>query len=108
MSNEIQITAANFETEVARSSVPVLVDFWAEWCMPCRMIAPSLEQIADAYKGRYKIGKVNVDTETELAEKFQVQSIPTILVFKNGELVKTHVGAAPRTRLEDDLVKPFI
>jgi thioredoxin 1 len=108
MSNEIQITAANFETEVAKSIVPVLVDFWAEWCMPCRMIAPSLEQIAEAYKGRYKIGKVNVDKETELAEKFQVQSIPTILVFKNGEVVKTHVGAAPRARLEDDLVKPFI
>jgi thioredoxin 1 len=108
MSNEIQLTAANFDSEVVKSGVPVLVDFWAEWCMPCRMIAPSLEQIAEAYNGRYKIGKVNVDKETELAEKFQVQSIPTILVFKNGEVVKTHVGAAPRKKLEDDLVKPFL
>jgi thioredoxin 1 len=108
MSNEITITAANFESEVAKSSVPVLVDFWAEWCMPCRMIAPSLDQLASAYQGRFKIGKVNVDQETELAEKFQIQSIPTIMVFKNGEMVKTHVGAAPRAKLEEDLVKPFV
>lgn len=104
MSSEIEITSSNFQTEIVDSSLPVLVDFWADWCMPCKMIAPSIEQIASTYKGRIKVGKVNVDSESELAGRFGINSIPTLILFKGGEVVAQRVGALPKHSIEE-LVK---
>ena len=101
MANEVTITTSNFESEVLNSDVPVLIDFWAEWCMPCKMIAPVLEEIAQDYDGKLKIGKLDVDSEGELAMKFSVQSIPTLMVFKGGEEVARKVGAVPRPAIEE-------
>lgn len=89
---EYTFTTDNFETEVLGSDVPVLVDFWATWCMPCRMLAPVIEEIASENEGKIKVGKVNVDENPDLASKYRVMSIPTVLVFKNGELTATSVG----------------
>ncbi|MFP4376225.1 MAG: thioredoxin [Spirochaetales bacterium] len=100
MGQEVTITSDNFETEVANSDIPVLVDFWAEWCVPCKMVAPVLEEISDDYDGKLKIGKLDVDSEGDLAMKYGVQSIPTLLLFKNGEVVGQKVGAAPRPAIE--------
>ena len=100
MSTEITITSENFEAEVMQSDVPVLADFWAEWCMPCKMIAPALEEIATEYSGKLKIAKVDVDSEPDLAQKFNVVSIPTLLLFKNGEIANQHVGAGSKPMLE--------
>ncbi|MFP4114841.1 MAG: thioredoxin [Spirochaetota bacterium] len=101
MANEITITADNFEAEVRNSDVPVLIDFWAEWCMPCKMIAPVLEEISTEYDGKLKVGKLDVDSEGELAMKFSVQSIPTLLLVKNGEEVARKVGAVPKPAIEE-------
>lgn len=100
MSAEVVITAANFDTEVMASKVPVLVDFWAEWCTPCRMIAPMVEQLAEAYAGRVKVGTVDVDAEVDLANRFGIISIPTLIVFKDGELVRQKVSALPKHEIE--------
>lgn len=100
MSSEIKLTSANFQKEVLESPVPVLVDFWAEWCMPCKMIGPAVAQIAEAFNGRIKVGKVNVDEESELASKFGIISIPTLMVFKEGQVVRQKVGAMPRHEIE--------
>ena len=89
---EYTFTTENFEAEVLNADVPVLVDFWATWCMPCRMLAPVIEEIASENKGTIKVGKVNVDENPDLARKYRVMSIPTVLVFKNGELTATSVG----------------
>ena len=89
---EYTFTTDNFEAEVLGSDVPVLVDFWATWCMPCRMLAPVIEEIASENEGKIKVGKVNVDENPDLARKYRVMSIPTVLVFKNGELTATSVG----------------
>ncbi|HBE88822.1 MAG TPA: thioredoxin [Elusimicrobia bacterium] len=100
MSNEIQITDANFEQEVTQSAVPVLVDFWAPWCGPCRMIGPVIEELAKEYEGKVKVGKLNTDENPETASKFQISAIPTILFFKGGKMVKDVVGLQPKEELK--------
>lgn len=93
MSNILEITAENFESEVLKADTPVLVDFWAVWCGPCKMVSPLIDELADDFAGRAKVGKINVDEQMELAEKFKVMTIPTVMVFKNGEAVEKAVGA---------------
>ncbi len=97
---EVTLTTDNFESEVLQSPVPVLVDFWAEWCMPCKMVAPVLAEIATEYEGKAKIGKINVDEQSDLAAQFNIVSIPTLLLFKDGEVIQQQVGAAPKEQLE--------
>lgn len=97
---EITITKENFETEVLKSDVPVLLDFWATWCGPCMMIAPTLEEIARENAGKLKVGKVNVDEQMELAMQFGVTSIPLLVVMENGQIVKKAVGAMPKAKIE--------
>lgn len=97
---EVVLTIENFETEVLKSDIPVLVDFWATWCGPCRMIAPIIEEIAEDYKGKLKVGKVNVDEQGELAVKYGISSIPTLLIFKGGEVVKKTLGYMPKEAVE--------
>jgi len=100
---EIVITSENFENEVLKSDVPVLVDFWATWCGPCRMIAPALSEIAEEYEGKVKVGKVNVDEQMQLAIQFGINSIPALLLFKNGEVAQRSVGARPKAQIEEML-----
>jgi thioredoxin 1 len=97
--NIVHVTDASFETDVLQSDIPALVDFWAEWCGPCKMIAPILNEIADEYAGKIKICKVDVDSNTESAAKFNVRGIPTLLMFKNGTVEATKVGALSKTQL---------
>ncbi|MDX9826921.1 MAG: thioredoxin [Spirochaetia bacterium] len=101
MSVEVTLTSENFQKEVLESTIPVLVDFWAEWCMPCRMIAPSIAQIAEAYKGKVKVGKVNVDDQGDIASQYGIISIPTLLYFNEGQMVKQKVGALPKHEIEN-------
>jgi len=90
--NVLTITNENFDSEVKNSNIPVLVDFWASWCGPCRMVAPVIDELADEFVGRAKVGKINVDEQRELAAQYKVMSIPTIMLFKNGEAVDKIVG----------------
>ena len=90
--NVAEFTDTNFETEVLKSDQPVLVDFWAEWCMPCRMLAPTIDKIADAYEGKVKVGKVDTDSNREVAMKYQINAIPTVILFKNGQVAQKFVG----------------
>lgn len=98
---EITITKDNFTKEVLEADIPVLVDFWATWCGPCRMIAPFIEEIAKEYEGKVKVGKINVDDEGELAVKFSIMSIPTVMVIKDGKVVNTAVGYRSKEQLVD-------
>lgn len=93
---EVTITADNFKDEVLNSDIPVLVDFWAPWCGPCRMVDPIVEEISKELDGKVKVGKINVDEEQSLAREYSVMSIPTLAVFKNGELAETMVGLRPK------------
>ncbi len=96
MGNAVAVTTQSFETEVLQSKEPVLVDFWAAWCGPCRIIAPTVEELATEYNGRLKVVKVDVDENPDVSMRYGVQSIPTLLVFKNGEVVEKLVGAYPK------------
>ena len=100
---EITLTNDNFQAEVLESDIPVLVDFWATWCGPCKMVGPIVAEIADEYEGKIKVGKVNVDEEPVLAMQYQVSAIPTLFVFKNGEVANKLVGFAPK----EEIVKLF-
>lgn len=98
---EVRLTDGNFEQEVLKSDKPVLVDFWADWCGPCGMVAPVIEEIAKEYKEKLKVGKLNVDEAPNTASKYGVMSIPTLAVFKGGEIVNKVVGAISKNELED-------
>lgn len=98
--SEINLTNQNFEEEVLESEIPVLVDFFATWCGPCKMIAPVIEEIAERYAGKVKIRKVNVDEENELAMKYQISSIPTLVLFKDGKVVNTKIGLCSKSEIE--------
>jgi len=100
---EVILTKQNFETEVLNSDIPVLVDFWASWCGPCMMLSPVIAELAEELEGKVKVGKVNVDEQNELAMQYRVASIPTLLLFKDGELVKTSVGFMPKNDIIESL-----
>ena len=95
----LELTDQNFEAEVLKSPQPVLVDFWAEWCMPCRMLAPTIDQLAEDYGGRVKVGKVDTDANRDVTLKYQINAIPTVIVFKGGEVVKKFVGMTNKAQL---------
>ena len=107
MGKEVNITTANFEQEVLKSSKPVLVDFWAEWCMPCKMLGPVVAELAEAHSDKITVGKVDVDSAGEIAQKYNIVSIPTLILFKDGEPVNQRIGAASRQALED-FIKEYI
>jgi thioredoxin 1 len=105
--NLIEFTDDNFDTEVLKSNLPVLVDFWAEWCGPCKMIAPIVEEIAGDYAGKVKVGKVNVDFNNQVAMKYGIRGIPALLVFKGGSVANQIVGAVPKnniTQILDEVI----
>src|SRR6201986_5513768 len=95
-----KVTDATFEKDVLKATEPVVVDFWAEWCGPCKMIAPALEEIAGSLNGKVKIVKLNVDESPATATKYGIQSIPTLMIFKNGQMASRQIGAAPKQKLE--------
>jgi thioredoxin 1 len=101
----VAVQDASFKAEVLDSATPVLVDFWAPWCAPCRAIAPALEELATAYKGKVKVAKVDIDESNAVAQQFGIRSIPTLLMFKGGKVVEQIVGAVPKTKLEESIKK---
>ncbi len=103
--NIVEITDSNFDQEVVKSSLPVLVDFWAVWCAPCRAIAPHVEALAGEYVGKIRVGKCDIDSNPQIPSQFEVRSIPTLLVFKGGQVVGQLVGAVPRAKIEDLIKK---
>jgi thioredoxin 1 len=103
--NTVEITDTNFETEVSKSNVPVLVDFWAAWCAPCRALAPTVDAIANEYKGRVKVGKLDVDANGSTAARFNIRGIPTLLVIKDGQVKEQIVGAVDKSVIAKALDK---
>lgn len=102
-----EISSAEFEQQVLKSEIPVLVDFWAPWCSPCRAFAPILEEIAKQYEGKIKVCKVNVDENPELASQYGIMSIPTLILFKDGEVKEKSIGMVPKENIER-LIQPYI
>ena len=100
MAGPFEITAANFEAEVLKSTTPVLIDFWAPWCGPCRVVAPSVEEMATQYAGKLKVGKLNVDDHPSVAQRYGITGIPALLFFEGGQVVETVVGAVPKSTLQ--------
>jgi len=98
--NVVKLTDATFDTEVLQADTPVLIDFWAEWCGPCRMVAPIIDALAEDYDGRVKVAKLNVDENPQISRRFNIRGIPTLLLFKDGELKETAVGLRPKPQLE--------
>ena len=105
MGKYVEVTDANFDEEVLKSDIPVLVDYWAVWCAPCRMIAPLVEEIAEEKEGVVKVAKMDVDNNPATATKFGIRSIPTLMIFKGGELVDQIIGAVPKSMIEEKLQK---
>lgn len=103
MANAKEFTDANFDDEVLKADLPVLVDFWAEWCGPCRMVGPVVEELAGEFEGKAKIGKVDVDSNPQISMKYGIRSIPSLLIFKGGEVVDQIVGAVPKAQLKGKL-----
>jgi len=103
----VELTEESFEQEVLKATIPVLVDFWAAWCGPCKMIAPIVEELATEYEGKLKIGKVDVDNHQKIAMQYGIRSIPTLLMFKGGKVVEQIIGAAPKKTLVEKLSKHF-
>ena len=105
MGNALELTDANFDQEVLKSTVPVLVDFWAVWCGPCKMVGPIVEEIAGEYSGKIKVGKVDVDNNRQSAMNYGIRSIPTLLMFKDGDVVETLIGAVPKAQIIEKISK---
>ncbi len=106
--NVTNFTIANFEAEVLSSTSPVLVDFWAEWCGPCKMLSPTIDELAGEYLGKVKFGKVNIDSEQDLAVRYNIQSIPTVLLFKGGQISGQVVGMGPKKKFKDAIDKQLV
>jgi thioredoxin 1 len=103
--NLVELTDSNFDAEALKADKPVLVDFWAPWCAPCRMVGPIVEELAGNYSGKLKVGKLNTDDNPDVASRYGIMSIPTILLFKNGEIADRIVGAVPKKEFEKMLAK---
>lgn len=103
--NEIIVNQDNFQAEVLDSKLPVLVDFWAEWCGPCKVLGPTISELAEQYDGQLKVAKVNVDENNELAGRYNIMSIPTMKFFKDGQVAGELIGAAPKTSIESEIKK---
>lgn len=104
---EIKVNDENFKQEVLDSGIPALVDFWAEWCMPCHMVAPTVEKIAEEYKGKLKVCKLNVDEAPKTSSEYGIMGIPTLAIFKNGKVVDKIIGVVPKTEIISK-IKPYI
>ncbi|MGE5839543.1 MAG: thioredoxin [Deltaproteobacteria bacterium] len=105
MADLLQVTDETFDAEILKSEIPAMVDFWAEWCGPCRMVAPAVEELANQYKGKIKIAKMDVDKNRQTPGKFGIRNIPTLLLFKGGQLTQTIIGAQPKAYIEGELKK---
>jgi thioredoxin len=105
MSDLLQVTDETFEAEIEKSNLPVMVDFWAEWCGPCRMVAPVVEELAKAYAGKIKVAKMDVDKNRQTPAKFGIRNIPTLILFKAGKVANTIIGAQPKSYIEGELKK---